>query len=79
MTIYMSAAMKVMPAVLLCWPVKSEADAGDVAVDIEPSCKYSVMFCCHMIAELHYQTLPIQLKLVHMLPISLFQLECSGS
>lgn len=39
--------MKVMPATLLCWPVKSEANAGDVAVDIEPSCKYCYVLLPH--------------------------------
>lgn len=26
----------------------SEADDGGIAVDAEPSCQYSVTFCCHV-------------------------------
>jgi len=30
-------APEVMPPVLLCWPVTSEADVGSVAVEVEPA------------------------------------------
>ena len=35
-----------MTPILLCWPTTSEADVGDVAVEVEPSHQYSVKFCC---------------------------------
>ena len=44
----MSAALKVTPPVLLCWPITSEANVGGMAVEVEPSDQYSVMFCCHV-------------------------------
>ena len=34
-----------MPPIVLCWPTMSEADVGGMAVEIEPSCEYSVKFC----------------------------------
>jgi len=37
-----------MPPILLCWPTRSEADAGDMAVVVEPSRQYSVKFCCRV-------------------------------
>ena len=36
-------APKVMPPILLCCPMMSEADGGGIAV--EPSQKYSIIFC----------------------------------
>ena len=45
--ISMRVAPKLMPPILLCWPT-SEADVGDMAVEIEPSREYSVIFCCHV-------------------------------
>jgi len=35
-----------MPPILLCWPTTSEADAGGMAVEIEPSNQCSVALCC---------------------------------
>jgi len=35
-----------MPPILLCLPTTSEADVGDMAVEVEPSRQYSVKFCC---------------------------------
>ena len=46
MWIYTRAALKVMPPTVLLWPTTSEADAGGMAVDVEPSHHYSVTFCC---------------------------------
>ena len=43
----MQTALKVMPPLLLCWSMKSEADACSMAVEAEPSCQYAVQFCCH--------------------------------
>ena len=40
------AASKVMPSILLCWAMTSEADVGGVALGVEPSQEYSVTFCC---------------------------------
>ena len=42
---YMSGP-KVMPPILLLLPIVSEMDAGDMAVEVEPSHEYSVTFCC---------------------------------
>ena len=42
----MRAAPKVMPPILLCWPMTSEVDVGGMAVEVEPSRQYSVKFCC---------------------------------
>ena len=41
----MRAALKVMPPILLCWPMMSEADVGGMAVEVEPSHQYSITFC----------------------------------
>mgnify|MGYP001853334281 CR=1 FL=1 len=41
----MSAALKVVPPVLLCWPTTSEVDGGGMAVEAESSCHY-VLFLC---------------------------------
>ena len=43
---FMRAALKVMPPLLLCWPLMSEADVGDVAVEVEPSYQRSIACCC---------------------------------
>jgi len=40
----MRAAQKVRPLILLCWPMASEADVGDMAVEVEPSHQYSVLY-----------------------------------
>lgn len=45
--IYTRATLKVLPPVLLRWPVTSEADAGDLAVEVDPSRQYPVKsYCC---------------------------------
>ena len=43
------AAPKVMPPVLWCWPMMSEADVDGMAVDVQPSYQYLLLFivCCH--------------------------------
>ena len=43
---YTKVALKVMPPVLLCWPMMSEVDVGGVAAEVEPSCQYPNTFCC---------------------------------
>jgi len=40
------AALKVMPLILLWWPMISEADGGGMAAEVEPSQQYSIAFCC---------------------------------
>jgi len=42
----MRADAKVMPHILLYWPMMSEADIGGMAAEIEPSCQYPITFCC---------------------------------
>ena len=42
------AVPKVIPPILLCWPMTSEANGGGVAVEVEPSQQYSITFCCHV-------------------------------
>ena len=42
----MRVALKLMTPILLCWPMMSEADVGDMAVEVEPSRQYSVKFYC---------------------------------
>ena len=44
----MRVALKVMPAVLLHWPMMSEVDVGGMAVEVDPSHQYSVTCCCHV-------------------------------
>jgi len=41
-----TVAPKLVPPVLLCCPTTSEADVGDMAVEVEPSQQNSVKFCC---------------------------------
>ena len=40
------AAPKLMPPILLCWPMMSEANVVDMVVEVEPSRQHSVKFCC---------------------------------
>ena len=40
----MRAAPKVMPPILLCWPMMSEVSGG-MAVEVEPSHSYSLTLC----------------------------------
>jgi len=35
-----------MPYILLFWPMTSEADAGGMVIEVEPSHQYSITFCC---------------------------------
>ena len=42
----MKSAWKVMPLMLLCWPMMSEADVGVIAVVAELSHQCSITFCC---------------------------------
>ena len=42
----MRAAPKVMPTILLYWPIMSEADVDGMAVEVEPSHQYSVPYSC---------------------------------
>jgi len=46
--IIMRTAPKVMPPVLQCWPMTSEADVDSMAVEAEPSHLYSIIFYCHV-------------------------------
>ena len=42
------AALKAMFPLLLCWPLMSELDVGDTAVQVESSYQYFITFCCHV-------------------------------
>ena len=42
----MRPAPKVMPSILLCWPMTSESDVCGMAVEVEPSHQYFATFCC---------------------------------
>lgn len=48
---YKRAGLKVFPAILLSWSVMSEADVGNMALDVEPSLQYSSAFCWLRTAE----------------------------
>jgi hypothetical protein len=39
-------APKLMHPILLCWHTTSEADVGNMAVEVKTSRQYSVKFCC---------------------------------
>ena len=45
---YKRAALKVLPPILSCLPMTSEVDVGGMAVEIETSYRYSVIFSCCM-------------------------------
>jgi len=40
----MRTALKVISPILLCWPTMSESDVGGMAVEVEPSHLYSIIF-----------------------------------
>ena len=40
--------LKVMPPILWCCPTISEVDVGGMAVEVEPSYQYSIIFCCYV-------------------------------
>ena len=44
------AAPEVLPPILLCWPVLSEAAVGGTAVDAEPSHQYPIQ-CCFLVTD----------------------------
>ncbi len=45
----MRSTLKVMPSILLCWPMMLDADVCGIAVEVEHSCHYSLRFChCEM-------------------------------
>ena len=44
----MGAALKVMPLIILCWPMTSDTDVGGMVIELEPSHLYPVTSCCHV-------------------------------
>jgi len=44
----MRSALKVIPPILLLWPMMSEADGGGMAVEAETSHQCSVIVYCHV-------------------------------
>ena len=45
MYVSIRAAPKVMPPILLCWPMMAEADVGCMAVEVELSYQYAIKWC----------------------------------
>ena len=45
---YMRTAPKIIPPILLCWPMTSEVNVGGVAVEAEPSPHYSATCLRHV-------------------------------
>ena len=45
-TYFTRAALKVLPRILWCWPMTSEAHVGLMAVEAEPFHQYSITCCC---------------------------------
>jgi len=45
-SIYMRAALKVMPPALLCPPTRSLTNVGGMAVEAEPSHQNPITCCC---------------------------------
>ena len=45
---YTGIVLKVMPLILLYWPMTSEMDVGSMAVEAEPLHQFSATFCCHV-------------------------------
>ena len=43
----MESALKVMPTILLCWPIMSEVYVGGITVEVGPSQQYSITCSCH--------------------------------
>jgi len=41
---YTRVVPKLMTPIILCWPTTSEADVGNVAVEVEPSRQYFLNF-----------------------------------
>jgi len=44
----MRTAPKVMPPILLCWLMMSQADVHGMAVEVETFCQYPIAFCCYV-------------------------------
>ena len=42
----MRAALKLLPPMLICWPMTSQAGVGGMAMEAEPSHQYFITFCC---------------------------------
>ena len=46
--VYVRAALKAMLPILLYWLMISDVDVDGMAVEVGPSCQYSITFCCHV-------------------------------
>ena len=44
----MTAGLKVMPPILLCWLTTSETDVGGITEEAEPSHQYCITFFCRV-------------------------------
>jgi hypothetical protein len=51
-----------MPPILLCWPTTSEADAGDMAVEVEPSRQLVVSFMMAFLTIGHFKSINNELE-----------------
>ena len=49
--VHASSSNIIMPPVLLCWPMTSEADVGSMAEEVGLSHQCFVTFCCHVTAS----------------------------
>ena len=61
----MRTAPKVMPPILLCWPMKSETDVGGTAVEAKPFCTLDFVAMRQMAAGGHSDTIASDIE-VHM-------------
>lgn len=46
-TVY-KAAVKAISCILLCWPMRPEADVSSMTVEAEPFYQYSITLCFHV-------------------------------
>lgn len=48
------AVPKAMHFIWSCWPMTSQVVVSGMAVEVEPSCQYSITFCCCAIKSAKY-------------------------
>ena len=55
-------APKVMPPILLCWPITSEADVGGMSVEVEPSCNLMIFSGIVFLSDKMMSDMGVQMK-----------------